>query len=319
MKRLHAISAQRLATKRLPGRSAVLRIGDEEDLLPDILDRDNAIIVKDFLFWDQLTGERAPTPEDAASIIDFCAEATERDDIDHIVAQCQAGAGRSVAVCMALSRMRGLEWPTPLAFNRTLYKMLLAQAGVDPEPEPLVSIALRVKYSADYFLQFMLGMQHQRYSNWEVVAFTDGLRPDIRQLVECSGEEGRLVLIENSEPKGRWGHPYRQAALELCRGEWIGTNNDDNQLSPGYIEQLVMAGQRMQAPLAVCMGSHRYSGWNVCPVGMDLAMWLARRELIHQCPWNETDFEADRRYLKRLYEAAGSRAAEIPSCLVIKN
>jgi hypothetical protein len=80
-----------------------------------------------------------------------------------------------------------------------------------------------------------------------------------------------------------------------------------------------MAGQRESVPLVLCSGSHRYSGWGVCPPGSDLALWLARRELVAKCRWEATDFLADQTYLSQLREAAGGRLANVSSCLVMKN
>jgi hypothetical protein len=187
-----------------------------------------------------------------------------------------------------------------------------------PDPEPAVSIAVRVKYGPECLMGFMLSLQRQRYSNWHAVAYTDGPRPDIRQLCETF-DGNQLTLIETTEQLGHWGHPYRQLAFDHCKGEWLGTNNDDNYLTPGYIEQMVRAGQRSGAKLVLCAGAHRYSGWSVCPAGSDLACWLAHRELVEQVRWEGTDFLADQTYLQKLMNAAGGRVAEVPRVLVVKN
>jgi hypothetical protein len=51
---------------------------------------------------------------------------------------------------------------------------LLSAAGMNLEIDPLVSIAVRIKYAPDRLKLFILSMQRQRYENWEVVAVTDG-------------------------------------------------------------------------------------------------------------------------------------------------
>jgi hypothetical protein len=314
MKPIFPYSADKLATKPLPGPSSIIRIADEPGLLPEIYDKTNAKQVQDFVFWDQSEGERAPTAADARQILTALRTASA----ENLVVQCQAGIGRSVAVCMAWSRIHGEHWENRQAYNRTLYRLLLEAAGVAPEREPLVSIALRVKYSTEHLMAFLLSLRRQRYDNWEAVAFTDGPRHDVRQLLEAM-PDSKTVLLETAEPRGLWGHPYRQAAFDLCRGEWIGTNNDDNYLTPAYIEQLVTAGEQSGAKLVLCSGVHRYSGWGVCWAGQDLACWLARRELIEQVKWTETDFLADQKYLNRLMETAGPHVAEVPRALVVKN
>lgn len=314
MTELHAYSSRRIESRLLPGLSAVIRMADDEGLLPRIKDQENAVAVLDCVFADDNT----PTTADAERIWSFCQKSLGNASVEHIVAQCQAGVGRSVAVCMALARHLGQHWEQRHVYNRTLYRLLLAQAGLTPEPEPRVSLAVRVKYDAETFMGFLISLRRQRYSNWEVFAFTDGLRPDIRQLLDLF-PDSNVVLVENSEPRGRWGHPYRQAALELCQGEWIGTNNDDNYLTPGYIEQMAYAGEQSGASLVLCHAVHRYSAWGVTKAGQDLGCWLARRELVERVRWTRTDFLADEAYLDQLITLAGGKVAEIPRTLLVKN
>lgn len=315
LKQLHAYSAHQIANRLLPGPSAVIRMADDLSDLPPIKDAENAVLRLDLAFADTDDG---PKQDQAKKIWQFVERAEASMGIEHIVAQCMAGVGRSVATCMAISRIHDSPWPFKQVHNRALYRMLLAEKGLAPEPEPSVSIALRVKYELPCLMTFLLSLQRQRYDNWSAVAFTDGLRPDVRQLLE-SMPGSKVTLMENSEPKGRWGHPYRQAALDLCEGDWIGTNNDDNYLTPGYIEQMVRAGEESGVPLVICGSSHRYSAWGPCKAGQDLSCWLARKELVRQVKWDTTDFWADQFYLHKLMDAAGGKVAEVPRMLVVKN
>lgn len=315
MSELHAYCAESISSKLLPGRSAVVRFADEEGMLAPIYDKENAVIVLDVLCGDLAhddAGMRAPTRTDARRIVEFCIQAKELG-LPHFVAQCQAGIGRSVAVVGALAKKSGQEWARRGTHNRKLYKMLLEEMEVPAEPEPLVSICVRVKYGPQFLMAFLLSLQRQRYENWEAVCFTDGSRSDYH------ATDKRICIVHNPERRGHWGHHYRQAAFEQCRGEWIGTNNDDNYLTPGYIEQLVQAGMEAGAQLVLCHGVHRYSGYTVCQVGDDLACWLARRELVEQCPWDDYSFSADKNYLKKLMAIAGKRLAVVSKPLVVKN
>ena len=321
MKPIHAFSSVRIATSRLPGPSAVIRIADERELLPPIHDADNAVTVLDCVFEDQDGGERAPTAADASQIATFVRQAEADNRIEHIIAQCQAGVGRSVAICAAVSASRNQRWENMAVYNRTMYDLLLAEFGRAAMPEPKVSLAVRVKYDTQSLLQFIISLRRQRYRNWEAVLFTDGPRPDVRELLAACPDQN-LILMETPVRRGRWGHPYRQQAMQLCLShgaDWIGTNNDDNYLTPGYLEQLVMAGQRCQAQLSACSCAHRYSAWGISRVGDDLACWLARRELIQRVPWDGDDFLADQRYYQNLTQAAGGNVVEVPRVLVVKN
>ncbi len=318
MKKLHVYSSRRIESGLLPGRSAVIRMADDEGLLPPIKDKENAVAVLDCIFADQDGGELAPNEANAKRIAAFYREAEANPAIDNIVAQCQAGVGRSVACCAAFSGARGEQWENMAVYNRKLYRLLLAEFGRIPKPEPLVSIAVRVKYDAECLMGFLISLRRQRYDNWEAVAFTDGPRPDVKALLELM-PDAPVTIMENMQPRGRWGHPYRQLALEHCKGEWIGTQNDDNYLTPGYIEQLVRAGERSGAKLVLCRGVHRYSAWGVCGAGQDLCCWLANREIVQQVQWTDTDFLADQTYLNKLIKAADGKVAEVPRPLVVKN
>lgn len=314
MKQLHAYSSRQIESRLLPGPSAVIRIADEPELLATIKDRENAVLTLDCVFSDDET----PSEGDAKRIIEFMRRAEDSSGVEHIVAQCQAGVGRSVAICAAIANSRGERWENMAVYNRTLYRLLLEQLGMRPMPEPLVSLAVRVKYPAECLMGFLISLRRQRYDNWEAVCFTDGPREDVKQLLQLM-PDAPVVLMENMQPKGRWGHPYRQAALEQCQGEWIGTNNDDNYLTPGYIEQMVRAGERSGAQLVLCHAVHRYSAWGICQAGQDLSCWIARRELVRQVQWTDTDFLADQTYLNKLIEAANGKVAEVPRALVAKN
>src|SRR5262249_30258736 len=153
--------------------------------------------------------------------------------------QCQVGVGRSHAVQAALLKIFGGDYKDVLhhgTYNRKLYKLMLEAAGVVIDPEPMVSMAVRVKYAPDRLHLFLLSIQRQRHENWEVIAVTDGPNPAAVELVECM-RDPRIRLIETEKPLGLWGHPYRQIGLDACRGDFIGLSNDDNYYVPGYFEQ----------------------------------------------------------------------------------
>ncbi len=160
----------------------------------------------------------------------------------------------------------------------------------------------------------MLAMDRQRYEAWEVIAVTDGpcLKPDWM----WSRRRGNLLWIETEKPLGHWGHPYRQLGIDAARGTYIGLQNDDNYLTPGFIEQLVFALEA-GADVACCQVVHSYSGWDVTGPGSDLGSWLARTELVKRHLWKGQSFDYDLAYLKTL--AAEGQCVEVPRPLVVHN
>jgi len=315
---LITMSAQQIQTLDLPGPSAVLRMADTPEQLVPIKDMANVAAQLDLVFADTVANYgtvRSPSIDDAGRIVDFALDATA----PHFVAQCQVGVGRCQAVIAALLRIRGLD-PAPVTgrgtYNRLLYRLMLEAAGLPPDPEPLVSIAVRVKYPADRLHLFLLSMQRQRHNNWQVVAVTDGPNQDARRLI-WELDDYRVRLIETPEARGCWGHPYRQLALDACQGDYLGLSNDDNYYCPGYLEQMLFALQSQTADLAVCQVLHSYAAWSVS-AGIDLGCWIARRELVRKVPWPGEHFTADTSYIEALIATAGKVVA-VPRPLFVHN
>jgi hypothetical protein len=294
-------------------------MADSPELLAVIKDSANVLARLDLIFNDATEGfqlVRPPTLEDAQKILQF---AFEHKHVPHLVVQCEAGFGRSQAVLAALLKIRGVDNQSVIhrgTYNRNLYGKLLLAAGLPLEPQPLVSLAVRVKYSPDRLKLFLLSMQRQRHENWEVIAVTDGPNEATVRLV-AEVNDGRVRLIETEKPLGRWGHPYRQLGLDACRGEFIGMSNDDNYYVPGYVEQMLHALEN--ADLALCEVLHSYFAWAAKPAGEDLGCWIARASLVRQVPWTGQDFTSDKDYIRSLREAAKDRVAIVPRPLFIHN
>ncbi len=155
-------------------------MADSEDQLAVIQDAQNVVARLNLVFNDatepfQLV--RPPSLEDARRILAFIGR---HADVANLVVQCQVGIGRSIAVSAALMKIGHGDYQQLLdrgTYNRTLYRHLLTAARRPLEPEPLVSLAVRVKYAPDRLRLFLLSMQRQRHENWEVVAVTDGPNP----------------------------------------------------------------------------------------------------------------------------------------------
>jgi len=316
---LHALSAACISTNQLPGPSSVIQIADTREQLPQIIDKANVVASLQVVFNDAVESfgsVRAPNLDDARRILDFIMA----NPAPHLVAQCQAGIGRSQAVVAAIAKISGSD-PSPVfangTYNQSLYNLLLTAAGIPTAKPPLVSMAVRVKYSAERLILFLLSMRRQRYTNWEMIAVTDGPNADAKSLIE-KFKDPRFKIIETEKMLGRWGHPYRQRGIEACRGEYIGISNDDNYYVPGYLEQMVFALEQNKADLAVCRILHSYFGWSVTEAGGDLGCWIARKSLVEKCPWPGNEFESDQAHMKLLRESA-AKMIEVPRPLFIHN
>ncbi|MGZ5061243.1 MAG: glycosyltransferase [Usitatibacter sp.] len=322
MFRAFAYSLPQIERTDLPGPSAVVCMADSPSLIAKIKDSGNVLARLDLVFNDSdddFGAVRAPSEEDARKILEFVDR--HKGSAPNIVFQCQVGVGRSLAAFAAVVEMHGGDPTEALhrgTHNRALHRKLLAAAGRPPRPEPLVSMVVRVKYSADRMNAFLLSMRRQRYDNWELVFVTDGPNATARSLVDGTADR-RIKVIETEKALGRWGHPYRQKGIEACAGELVGLSNDDNYYVPGYLEQMVNALQKEGADLAMCAMLHSYWGWRPLEPGHDLGSWIARRVLVERTPWRGDHFFYDAEYLDLLKRNAAGRIAIVDRPLFIHN
>ena len=209
----------------LPGPSAVVCLADSESQLAQIRNQANVATRLNILVNDTSQSYgivHAPTHSDAKRILAFFKANTR---LPYFVAQCQVGVGGQ-AVIAALVKINGGD-PADIfkngTYNRQLYHRMLEAADVAPDPEPLVSLVVRVKYSPDRLLLFLLSIRRQRYENWEVVAVTDGPNPDALALVERF-DDPRVRIIETgkaagtvgSSPTGKWELMLAEENLSAC-------------------------------------------------------------------------------------------------------
>lgn len=258
-------------------------------------------------------GVACPSMDDARRILAFW----RGGKADHLVAQCDAGAGRSQAVVAALQRLAGQDNSEILrrgSYNRTLYRGILAAAGRPEQAEPLVSVVVRVKYPSDRLAALLLSLSRQRHTNWEAIVVKDG-PSDLPSI-----SDPRVRILQTSERKGRWGHPWRQAGIDACRGDYIVLQNDDNYLTPGYLEQMVAACER--ADIAVCGMSQSNNGWGfVMPEprlwSIGIGCWIARSDVARSVPFEGDGYTADGEYFERI--AAGRKVVMVNKPLFVAN
>ena len=318
---IHNFSRMQIEQGALPGPSAVLCMADSPEHLATIRDRERVLERRDLIFHDATDDfglVRSPSDEDARCILEF---ARRHESAPHLVLQCQVGVGRSLGARAALLKINGGDYRSALhpgTHNRALYRKILAVAGAQPDPEPLVSLVVRVKYGPDRMAAFLLAIRRQRYDNWELVFVSDGPNPQARAVLDWAADE-RVRLVETEHARGNWGHPYRQHGIDSARGDLVGLSNDDNYYVPGYLEQMVNALEREGADLAMCDMLHSYWGWRPLRAGHDVGSWIARRELVRRTPWEGEDFFSDARYLERLKKNADGRIAIVDRPLFVHN
>jgi hypothetical protein len=321
------LNRTQLEREPLPPNSAVLTLFDRNNTEPEVFDKSNCV---DHLrvecndVTEHMLGLDPPSNETAATILRFMLSHSETENF---IVTCEQGTGRAAAVTAALFRLYGNDKAADeLLFrgvhNRLLYKLLMEEGRLPMPQEPLVSVIVRAQFPVNYIRSFMLSLERQRYENWQAVVVTDGPRPDIRE--ELAHYDGRVKLIETVERKWAWGNAHRQVGLDACEGEYVCMGNDDNQICPGYLEQLVNVLNDGN-DLALCDCIHSYFGYAYQEseprrCGVDLSAWMARAELAKSVEWPGAYSEADGEYVERMARACGPhKIGKIDKALVFHN
>lgn len=230
------------------------------------------------------------------------------------VVQCEHGLSRSQAVAAAFATD-----PAPIierfTYNRHIYRLLAPLAGKTLQPDPLVSVVVRLKHGIETCVDSVLS---GRYKAHEVLQVSDG-PADF-----ATWSDDRAILIQTPERKGHWGHPYRQLGIDQAAGEYIVVANDDNYYVPGFLEQMLYWMRKRGADMALCNYLNAYTGWNVCeatvdPWCADLGCFVVKRELIRQVKWEWNDFFADMRFFQALAKRCQTPILRVCRPLFIKN
>ena len=124
-----------------------------------------------------------------------------------------------------------------------------AYASAYEEDEPLVTIIISTYTNwallRDRSLPSVLA---QTYERWETIVVGDAAPDEARQAVESFGDPRiRFVNLPYrgpypDNPSDAWlvsGTMPWNMGLALAKGSWIGTNGDDDELRPRYIESLL--------------------------------------------------------------------------------
>ena len=148
-------------------------------------------------------------------------------------------------------------------------------------------------------IAFAMSMKRQRHQAWLCRFISDGPTPAVYKDLLENLADSRFALVSTDGPLGLWGHPPRQEGIDACLESaaaldatpcYVGLNNDDNYLTPGYLEQMVGGLQRHQADLVLCQMLHSYSAWGVvdsasrarrriffCRINIDVALGASSR------------------------------------------
>lgn len=124
--------------------------------------------------------------------------------------------------------------------------------------EPLVSLIVPVYNVAEYIENCVLSVLAQTVGRWELLLVDDGSTDGSGDLCDrlAAGHANVTVIHqENAGPSAA-----RNAALPVCRGEWVLFLDADDMLTPDALAVMLRAGEEKQADLVCCEFTEFASG-----------------------------------------------------------
>ncbi|MFS4415643.1 glycosyltransferase family 2 protein [Maribacter sp. 2307ULW6-5] len=121
--------------------------------------------------------------------------------------------------------------------------------------QPLVSILVPFKNTAEYVTECLDSVLAQTYAHWEVIAVNDGSTDQSRSLVsKYAQKDGRIALLDN---QGKGIIPALRAAFAQSGGDLITRMDSDDIMQPNKLEVMVRALQA-HGPKHLAIGQVRY-------------------------------------------------------------
>lgn len=168
----------------------------------------------------------------------------------------------------------------------------------------------------------------QTYPHWRALVVHDGaVAPGVATPLV---DDPRVQLWETPQRKQKFGHPWRQAAMDKLMGDcaWLLLTNDDNYYCPTFFEWLLSEGckgnVKTQPLLVYCDMVHSHKFWRAMTTApryrhLDLGGLLVKSSLAKKVPFDKDTFSGDGDWIDRLSKAAGARVAKVKATLFVHN
>lgn len=179
------------------------------------------------------------------------------------------------------------------------------------------------KRRVDSLMCLLYSLKAQTYPNWQAIVVHDGPMPRPVWDLVCQCDPVRICVVETSERKGQFGHPWRRWGIDRSTGQYVGLSNDDNYYAPVYFEAMLAAIQENEAQLAYCDLVHSHRHWDVIrskPARgfVDAGNWIVSADLAKATPWTDMGFAGDWTYFQELHRKA-KRVVKVPGVFFVHN
>ncbi len=121
------------------------------------------------------------------------------------------------------------------------------------ETGPKVSIIVPVYGAAKYLPKCIESLMGQTYQNLEIILIDDGSTDGSDKIVDEYAKKDKRIKVVHQENGGQ--SAARNRGLKIASGDFIGFVDDDDEVSPEFVEEL-LGGFRPETAMTVC-GMHR--------------------------------------------------------------
>jgi hypothetical protein len=191
------------------------------------------------------------------------------------------------------------------------------------------------------FPQIISSLVCQTYKNWRLRLIHDGLNhTELKRYIDAVADD-RIEYLEMPDRVGRWGHPWRQWALERLRAgdypeaKFVVITNADNYYVPVFCEYMVK-GFRANTVATYCdvtvhsyWGATKEKGGNLWAAGkcevrrgrIDCGGVMVRRMIAQEIGWRDIEsHSSDWTYFEDIVKAHGiDKWTRVMGCLFTHN
>jgi hypothetical protein len=182
------------------------------------------------------------------------------------------------------------------------------------------------------FPQIVSSLICQTHKNWRLLLIHDGLNhTKLREYIEAIGDD-RIQYLEMPDRTGRWGHPWRQWALERLRAgdypdaKYVVITNDDNYYVPVFCEYMLKGFKENTVATYCDQMVHSYIQWQIIKCDLqrgkiDCGGVMVRRMVAQEIGWRDIEsHSSDWVYFEDIIKQYGAQNwAKVAGCLFSHN
>lgn len=171
-----------------------------------------------------------------------------------------------------------------------------------------LSVVVPVYNTAKYLEGCLSSILNQTERELEVIVINDGSSDNSLSIVrETMAREGRIVLINNTQPSGNPGTP-RNRGIAQARGKYLGFVDSDDWVEPDYFRHLLAVAEEGDLDMVFAAGYTNFLDGAFREVRYDARHFNQQDSRLHR--YHESFMIWDKIYRTSLIQALGIRLGE---------